>query len=69
MYFKPCPLVLIKTYLLCNFSGPASKLILKLSLAVWAALIGTLFTFPGLRIARMHWDSLRLISSFYFLSC
>ncbi|KAL0832480.1 hypothetical protein ABMA28_000704 [Loxostege sticticalis] len=39
--------------------GPASKLILKLSLAVWAAMIGTLFTFPGLRVARMHWDSLR----------
>ncbi|XP_013164473.1 PREDICTED: transmembrane protein 161B [Papilio xuthus] len=39
--------------------GPASKLILKLSLAVWAAIIGTLFTFPGLRVARMHWDSLR----------
>ncbi|CAH2105229.1 unnamed protein product [Euphydryas editha] len=38
--------------------GPASKLILKLSLAVWAAIIGTLFTFPGLRVARMHWDSL-----------
>ncbi|XP_053603802.1 transmembrane protein 161B [Plodia interpunctella] len=39
--------------------GPASKLILKLSLAVWAAIIGTLFTFPGLRVARMHWDSLK----------
>ncbi|KAG6454480.1 hypothetical protein O3G_MSEX008714 [Manduca sexta] len=39
--------------------GPASKLILKLSFAVWAAVIGTLFTFPGLRVARMHWDSLR----------
>ncbi|XP_026322462.1 transmembrane protein 161B [Hyposmocoma kahamanoa] len=42
--------------------GPASKLILKFSLAVWAAIIGTLFTFPGLRIARMHWDSLRYYS-------
>ncbi|XP_041970468.1 transmembrane protein 161B [Aricia agestis] len=39
--------------------GPASKLILKFSFAVWAAIIGTLFTFPGLRIARMHFDSLR----------
>ncbi|CAH2071913.1 unnamed protein product, partial [Iphiclides podalirius] len=39
--------------------GPASKLILKFFLAVWAAIIGTLFTFPGLRVARMHWDSLR----------
>ncbi|XP_034829876.1 transmembrane protein 161B [Maniola hyperantus] len=42
--------------------GPASKLIIKFSLAVWAALIGTLFTFPGLRVARMHWDSLRYCS-------
>ncbi|XP_045765630.1 transmembrane protein 161B [Maniola jurtina] len=42
--------------------GPASKLIIKLSLAVWAAIIGTLFTFPGLRVARMHWDSLRYCS-------
>ncbi|XP_063360112.1 transmembrane protein 161B [Cydia amplana] len=39
--------------------GPASKLILKFSFAIWAAIIGTLFTFPGLRVARMHWDSLR----------
>ncbi|KAJ8727318.1 hypothetical protein PYW07_001437 [Mythimna separata] len=39
--------------------GPASKLILKFFLAVWAAIIGTLFTFPGMRVARMHWDSLR----------
>ncbi|XP_026764606.2 transmembrane protein 161B [Galleria mellonella] len=39
--------------------GPASKLILKFFLAIWAAIIGTLFTFPGLRVARMHWDSLR----------
>ncbi|XP_075971251.1 transmembrane protein 161-like emei [Anticarsia gemmatalis] len=39
--------------------GPASKLILKFFFAVWAAIIGTLFTFPGLRVARMHWDSLK----------
>ncbi|KAM3956767.1 transmembrane protein 161-like emei [Aphomia sociella] len=39
--------------------GPASKLILKFFFAIWAAIIGTLFTFPGLRVARMHWDSLR----------
>ncbi|XP_054280443.1 transmembrane protein 161B [Macrosteles quadrilineatus] len=39
--------------------GPASKLMLKLCLAVWCALTGALFTFPGLRVARMHWDSLR----------
>ncbi|XP_039749579.1 transmembrane protein 161B [Pararge aegeria] len=39
--------------------GPASKVIIKLSLAVWAAIIGTLFTFPGLRVARMHWDTVK----------
>ncbi|XP_049797684.1 transmembrane protein 161B [Schistocerca nitens] len=39
--------------------GPASQLILKLSLAVWCGVVGALFTFPGLRMARMHWDSLR----------
>ena len=40
-------------------SGPASKLILKLFIAIWCGLIGALFTFPGLRVARMHWDVLR----------
>jgi len=40
-------------------SGPASKLILKFFIALWCGLIGALFTFPGLRIARMHWDVLR----------
>jgi len=40
-------------------SGPASKLILKLFIALWCGLIGALFTFPGLRVARMHWDVLR----------
>ncbi|XP_052740840.1 transmembrane protein 161B isoform X2 [Bicyclus anynana] len=39
--------------------GPASKVFIKFCLAVWAAVIGTLFTFPGIRVARMHWDSLR----------
>lgn len=37
-------------------SGPASKLVLKFFIAVWCAMLGTLFTFPGLRIAKMHWD-------------
>jgi len=40
-------------------SGPASSLILKLCIAIWCGLIGALFTFPGLRVARMHWDVLR----------
>ncbi|PSN50271.1 Transmembrane protein 161B [Blattella germanica] len=42
-----------------SFRGPASKLVLKFCLAVWCALLGALFTFPGLRMAKMHWDSLR----------
>nr|CAG4641610.1 EOG090X04CK [Eurycercus lamellatus] len=39
--------------------GPASKLILKLCFAVWCAITGALFVFPGLRVSRMHWDALR----------
>ncbi|XP_037869023.1 transmembrane protein 161B [Bombyx mori] len=39
--------------------GPASKLVIKFAFAVWAAIIGTIFTFPGFRVSRMHWDSLR----------
>nr|CAD7587006.1 unnamed protein product [Timema genevievae] len=42
--------------------GPASKLVLKFFLALWCALIGALFTFPGLRMAKMHWDCLRYCS-------
>jgi len=40
-------------------AGPASKLVLKFFIALWCGLIGALFTFPGLRVARMHWDVLR----------
>ena len=40
-------------------SGPASKLVLKFFIALWCGLIGALFTFPGLRVSRMHWDVLR----------
>jgi len=40
-------------------SGPASKLVLKFFIALWCGLIGALFTFPGLRMSRMHWDVLR----------
>ncbi|KDR24097.1 transmembrane protein 161B [Zootermopsis nevadensis] len=43
-------------------SGPASKIVLKFFLALWCALLGALFTFPGLRMAKMHWDSLRYCS-------
>jgi len=43
--------------------GPASKLVLKFCLAVWCGSIGALFTFPGLRMARMHWDALKYTDS------
>jgi hypothetical protein len=39
-------------------SGPASKLVSKLGIAAWCGLVGALFTFPGLRLARMHRDAL-----------
>uniref|UniRef100_A0A1E1XM00 Putative conserved plasma membrane protein n=1 Tax=Amblyomma sculptum TaxID=1581419 RepID=A0A1E1XM00_AMBSC len=40
-------------------SGPASQLMFKFCLAVWCGLVGAFFTFPGLRYARMHWDSFK----------
>uniref|UniRef100_W8ASG1 Transmembrane protein 161B n=2 Tax=Ceratitis capitata TaxID=7213 RepID=W8ASG1_CERCA len=43
-------------------SGPASKLIVKLCMAVGCGLLGAIFTFPGLRMAKMHWDSLKYCS-------
>nr|CAG4640778.1 EOG090X04CK [Eulimnadia texana] len=39
--------------------GPASKLILKLCVALWCGISGALFIFPGLRVSRMHWDALK----------
>jgi len=44
-------------------SGPASKLVTKFFIALWCGLIGALFTFPGLRVAKMHWDSLKTCES------
>lgn len=41
------------------FSGPASKIVVKFFLAMGCGLLGSLFTFPGLRMAKMHWDSLK----------
>ena len=41
------------------YSGPASKLVLKLCLAVWCAILGSLLTFPGLRLSRMQWDAIK----------
>ncbi|KAG4072500.1 hypothetical protein HA402_012647 [Bradysia odoriphaga] len=40
-------------------SGPASKIIVKFCIAVSCGIVGAIFTFPGLRMARMHWDSLK----------
>uniref|UniRef100_A0A182Q103 Transmembrane protein 161B n=1 Tax=Anopheles farauti TaxID=69004 RepID=A0A182Q103_9DIPT len=40
-------------------SGPASKIVVKFFIAVSSGILGALFTFPGLRMARMHWDSLK----------
>ncbi|RXG51859.1 Transmembrane protein [Armadillidium vulgare] len=42
-----------------NSDGPASKVTFKILLAFMCALIGAFYTFPGLRLGRMHWDSLR----------
>ena len=36
-----------------------TKTVTKFFIALWCGLIGALFTFPGLRVARMHWDSLK----------
>ncbi|XP_034940664.1 transmembrane protein 161B [Chelonus insularis] len=48
-------------------TGPASKIVLKFFLAVWCGWLGSLFTFPGLRMSRMHWDALRYYKSKIFL--
>ncbi|XP_058831865.1 transmembrane protein 161B [Topomyia yanbarensis] len=40
-------------------SGPASEIVVKFFIAVGCGILGALFTFPGLRMARMHWDSLK----------
>lgn len=40
-------------------SGPASKIVLLFFIAVFCGILGALFTFPGLRMAKMHFDSLR----------
>lgn len=42
-----------------NNSGPASKVVLLFFIAVNCGVVGALFTFPGLRMAKMHVDSLR----------
>ncbi|CAN8014636.1 unnamed protein product [Ixodes persulcatus] len=39
----------------------------KLGLAVWCGFVGAFFTFPGLRYARMHWDSFKYCEGQPFL--
>ncbi|KAK4299596.1 hypothetical protein Pmani_028137 [Petrolisthes manimaculis] len=39
--------------------GPASKVTFKICLAMTCAMIGAFFTFPGLRLGKMHFDSLK----------
>uniref|UniRef100_A0A131Y3X6 Putative conserved plasma membrane protein n=1 Tax=Ixodes ricinus TaxID=34613 RepID=A0A131Y3X6_IXORI len=48
-------------------SGPTSQLMFKLGLAVWCGFVGAFFTFPGLRYARMHWDSFKYCEGQPFL--
>jgi len=40
-------------------SGPASKLVIKFCIAVLCGFLGVLFTFPGIRVSRMFFDSLK----------
>ncbi|XP_011313062.1 transmembrane protein 161B [Fopius arisanus] len=48
-------------------SGPASQIVLKFFLALWCGLLGSLFTFPGLRMSKMHWDTMRYYKDRKFL--
>lgn len=56
-----------ETLVLFIFSGPASKLMFKLCLALWCGIIGSFFTFPGLRFAKMHKDALKYCAERTFL--
>lgn len=40
-------------------TGPASEIVLKFFLCFYCGLCGSIYTFPGLRMARMHSDSMR----------
>jgi hypothetical protein len=43
-------------------NGPVSKLLFKFWLAVACGITGSLFTFPGLRLAQMHKDCLKFLA-------
>ena len=45
-------------------SGPASLIMFKILLIIVAAVLGAFLTFPGLRLAKMHTDSLRYAGPF-----
>ena len=45
-------------------SGPATLITFKIILIIVATLLGTFLTFPGLRLAKMHTDSLRYAGPF-----
>lgn len=68
-FFNPVQTTLFKliVQLLFIFSGPASKLMFKLCLALWCGIIGSFFTFPGLRFAKMHKDALKYCAERTFL--
>ncbi len=38
--------------------GPVSSLMFRFFLALWCGLLGALFTWPGMRVAKMHKDAL-----------
>ncbi|CAG2184185.1 unnamed protein product, partial [Oppiella nova] len=44
-------------------SGPTSMLMVKFFLSIWCAIIGAFFTFPGLRISKMHFDAIKYSSN------
>ncbi|KAG8237299.1 hypothetical protein J437_LFUL017058 [Ladona fulva] len=52
---------------LLSHRGPASKIVLKFCIALWCGLVGALFTFPGIRMAKMHWDCTRFSQENRFL--
>ncbi|KAF7995567.1 hypothetical protein HCN44_006674 [Aphidius gifuensis] len=49
-------------------AGPASQIVLKFFLALWCGLLGSLFTFPGMRMSKMHWDLLKYYKDNKFLT-
>ncbi|XP_066259229.1 transmembrane protein 161B [Euwallacea similis] len=40
-------------------TGPASKIVVKFFIAIWCSILGAILTFPGIRVAKMHWDLLK----------